>query len=317
MDLQNERTTPTPNLLNLWALTARRIAPFAAVLAIASAEIGFSDELQTEYQPQLATMAGIPEAQITLSAMSRRCHNEDIVGHRGSLGANPTIGPDENTVRSALRAYRFDADGSEGDWQPTTDHVWVQMHNRTVDNTTNGHGIVANMTAEQVSKLRTADGSKIPVLQDMIAVLQSHPGKTIQYELKKEGEPTTTELQDLVTRLKKAGVADRIVFSSFSRPILRQLHAIAPTMPTAQIYDKNKRPSIVNVPRYIDMLNLHYGVATPDYVAKAHHRGIEVSVRQMNSRSLWSKFLQRSRIKRPDQFVTDNLPGYDRWCSTR
>ncbi|WP_050514122.1 MULTISPECIES: glycerophosphodiester phosphodiesterase [Streptomyces] len=80
-----------------------------------------------------------------------------MIGHRGTAA-------DENTMRGFRDAQRADASGIELEVWWTRDGMPVVMHDPTVDRTTNGHGAIANLTAAQVSRLRTARSKRVPTL---------------------------------------------------------------------------------------------------------------------------------------------------------
>ena len=72
----------------------------------------------------------------------------DVVGHRGAPRDEP-----ENTLASFERAIRIGVDWIEFDLRKTRDGVLVVIHDETVDRTTNGKGLVRDMTFDELREL--------------------------------------------------------------------------------------------------------------------------------------------------------------------
>lgn len=71
-----------------------------------------------------------------------------IVAHRGACLHAP-----ENTVASALTAARLGADIIELDVRQSLDGVLYVLHDSSVDRTTNGTGLIANMESSELDRL--------------------------------------------------------------------------------------------------------------------------------------------------------------------
>ncbi len=71
-----------------------------------------------------------------------------IIGHRGASGEAP-----ENTLAAFRLALQQGADLIETDVHLTADGVPVVIHDHSVDRTTNGHGLVGELTLAQIKAL--------------------------------------------------------------------------------------------------------------------------------------------------------------------
>lgn len=80
------------------------------------------------------------------------CKTRLVVGHRGAGGDLGRIAP-EDTLAAYRAAIVMGADLVETDPRPTKDSVIVNIHDPTLERTTNGTGRVDEMTYEQLSKL--------------------------------------------------------------------------------------------------------------------------------------------------------------------
>src|SRR5699024_3459181 len=70
------------------------------------------------------------------------------IPHRGASGHAP-----EHTMPSYELGEQFNGDYIEVDLQMTKDGTLIGMHDETVDRTTDGSGLVRNMTVEEIKEL--------------------------------------------------------------------------------------------------------------------------------------------------------------------
>lgn len=95
-----------------------------------------------------------------------------VVAHRGVHNHFP-----ENSFPAIREAVEKGIDVVEIDIRHTKDSVLVLMHDKTINRTTNGHGLVENYTLAELKKfrLRNTDGTpskeQIPVLEEIFLLL--------------------------------------------------------------------------------------------------------------------------------------------------
>lgn len=140
-----------------------------------------------------------------------------IVAHRGGMDSGFT----ENTLAAFRSAAAAGADAAELDVRATRDGVFVVLHDARVDRTTLGRGRVARLTAQQVRRLATPDGLRIPELGQ---VLGAELGMTLVLDLK----AARLDLAALVERVSASGRLGEVVFGVRSLADLRRLNAIRP-----------------------------------------------------------------------------------------
>lgn len=125
------------------------------------------------------------------------------------------------------------ADGVEFDVRATRDGALVLLHDATVDRTTNGRGILRDLTLEEVRALDAGarfssqfTGERIPTLHE---VLDEFLGRTaLDIEVKEMLPPQ--EVRELQARVAGAHGAE-VFASSFFRDVLNQLRDLAPDLP--------------------------------------------------------------------------------------
>jgi len=151
----------------------------------------------------------------------------DAVAHRGYSAAAP-----ENTLAAFRLAGEHGYYGCEFDIHPTKDKVWVINHNDTVDKMTDGSGKIADMTFEEISKLKIDAGNnlesypneKIPTLEEALDVCEEYGLRPI-IEVK-GGEPE--DMESLAALLSKRSFSNGYTLISFTWELLAPLRELLP-----------------------------------------------------------------------------------------
>jgi len=153
-----------------------------------------------------------------------------VVAHRGASAAFP-----ENTEVAFRAAARAGAPMVEFDVFQSKDGVWVCMHDRTLDRTTDAAsrlgraGVrVDELTFAQLRELDAGGwfgegyrGARIPTLEEALAAI-APAMPMIEH---KAGDP-----QALVAELRRLDVVDDVLVQSFHWDWLEQVHAIEPRL---------------------------------------------------------------------------------------
>ncbi|MFH1928117.1 MAG: glycerophosphodiester phosphodiesterase family protein [Chloroflexota bacterium] len=146
-----------------------------------------------------------------------------ILAHRGASGYAP-----ENTFAAFDKALELGADMIETDVRQTRDGHLVLFHDSSMERTTNGQGLVADLTLAELKGLDAGSwfraefaGQRIPTVEEFLAVY----GKRILvcFEIKSPG--VEERLLDLV---KRYGVLDGLCFTSFHPESLGRIKELAP-----------------------------------------------------------------------------------------
>jgi len=86
-----------------------------------------------------------------------------IIGHRGACYYKP-----ENTIASFKKALQLRCKYIECDVHLTRDKKVLIIHDKTLERTTNGKGLIKNFTLKELKKLNAGNKEKIPTLQELI-----------------------------------------------------------------------------------------------------------------------------------------------------
>ena len=158
------------------------------------------------------------------------------IAHRGASAVAPG-----NTLAAFEKAVELGADGAEFDVQPSSDGVPVVIHDFTVDRTTDSSGRVAEMSLAQLKELDagaafspTFAGQRVPTLAE---VLEAIGGQLLlNVELKSASLCDLRLEEAVVAQVKRHGLENRVLFSSFNPYSLRRVKRLEPRIPVGLIY---------------------------------------------------------------------------------
>lgn len=182
-----------------------------------------------------------------------------VAGHRGHSSGAP-----ENTLAAFRKAHEFGGRGvtCETDLGITSDGELVLIHDETVDRTTNGHGLVRNMTYSEIAGLDagrwfsdTFASERIPLLKDALQ-LARELGIIYQLELKMydRNEAIFPKLRALIDELD---CADLLQFSSFDFVQLKALKKALPDVPTVGLtHSRLIDPAAIAREANLDAINI-------------------------------------------------------------
>jgi glycerophosphoryl diester phosphodiesterase len=185
--------------------------------------------------------------------------NMRLGGHRGHSAGAP-----ENTLAAFKKTFEFVGPLAtcETDLSITSDGELILMHDKTVDRTTNGHGIVQKMTYSEISKLDAGSwlgheftGERVPRLRDALQ-LARELGIIYQLELKiyDRNDVLFAKLQALIDEL---GCADLLQFSSFDYVQLKAVKEVIPDVPTVGLmHSRLIDPAAIARQANLDAMNI-------------------------------------------------------------
>ncbi|WP_413112419.1 glycerophosphoryl diester phosphodiesterase [Thaumasiovibrio sp. DFM-14] len=153
-----------------------------------------------------------------------------IVGHRGVAGLYP-----ENTKASIQAAIELGLQWVEIDVQPTKDNILVVCHDHTINRCSDGKGRLDSYTLEELRQFDFGGwfspefkGEPIFTLQELIELAVAH-GVGLNIEVKVDKHDVAKVATQLKAQLDNCPLPqDKIILSSFSHGIMRQLHQNCP-----------------------------------------------------------------------------------------
>ncbi|MDP3713580.1 MAG: glycerophosphodiester phosphodiesterase family protein [Mycobacteriales bacterium] len=225
-----------------------------------------------------------------------------VVAHRGSSASHA-----EHTLAAYELAIDEGADALECDVRLTRDGVLVCVHDRKVDRTSDGRGVVSTLELAELAELDFASWKKAggdPLLEASWEEPDLDRGRVLTLErLLQLVEGTRVELhietkhptrygglveRALVDLLERYGVARPLTRSvspvtvmSFAPTSLRRVHAMAPQVPTVYLMDRvpvRYRDGSLPSQVYAAGPSIEVVRAHPSYVSRVQARGHRVHV---------------------------------------
>jgi len=227
-----------------------------------------------------------------------------VVAHRGSSGSHA-----EHTLTAYEKAITEGADALECDVRLTRDGVLVCVHDRRVDRTSDGRGVVSTLELAELSQLNFAswkarqgdplleaswenfdlDQGSVLTLERLVQLALSYDRRVeLHVEAKhptRYGGLVERALVDLLDRYSlakpPADEASLVTVMSFAPTSLRRIHAMAPDLPTVYLmsrvplrYRDGSLPSRIPIAGpSLEILQAH-----PTYVERVHEQGGRVHV---------------------------------------
>jgi glycerophosphoryl diester phosphodiesterase len=199
-----------------------------------------------------------------------------VIAHRGASGHAP-----ENTLGAFKKAVAMGATFIETDLQLTRDARFVAIHDATLDRTTNGQGIVHDMTLADLRRLDAGSwfgseyaGERIPTLDELLAF--SKKNDVVFYLELKPGGSWGGE-HALIGALRESGEIPRTVVISFDAAVVLNLRKIEPTLMTGLLYDgQTENPLAKAVEVGARQLLVRGDLVTPALLTAARKKDLQV-----------------------------------------
>lgn len=165
------------------------------------------------------------ECLFLVVAMNAVAQDIEIVVHRGANALAP-----ENTIASTDSALKYGAKWIEVDVRKSKDGELFNLHDETLDRTTNGKGLLSEMLAEDVRKLDAGSwvgsqfkGTPLPSIAEMLDYLKD---KAYVFFDVKRGTP----IPSLVKLVREKGFTDKSFFWFGDEAMLHEFIVLAPEM---------------------------------------------------------------------------------------
>ncbi|TDL55623.1 glycerophosphodiester phosphodiesterase [Paenibacillus dendritiformis] len=249
-------------------------------------------------------------ASLSASIMNRGLANMFIFAHRGASGYAP-----ENTMAAFRAAIDRGCAGIELDIQQTKDGRLVIIHDENVARTTSGRGYIADLTWEELRVLDAGSWfhtdfteERIPLLDEYLDLVQDQDLIT-NIEIKNIPFFYDGIEQKLLDAVKKRGLLDRIIVSSFDHQALDKIARLEPGVKLGVLMaDRLYRPGqyIQSLPFPVYSVHPHFSFAGADFIAECHGAGCKVYAYTVD-RPEWAAMLRQAGIDGIFSNVPDQL----------
>ena len=240
-----------------------------------------------------------------------------VIAHRGASGYAP-----ENTISAIQRALDFGVDMIDIDVRMTKDREIVLMHDATVDRTTNGMGLVKDMTLAEIRELDAGlkfdskfTGEKVPTLREALDLIDGRAVALI--EIKHEQEHHEGIAKRLVEIIQKERNGyEWCILQSYEPDYLEIIHEEDPHVQTKKLLvGEDSAPLIAfyvetkvqlgratkNDEEKLEALNPPFETLSAKRIFRMHARGFKVYTYLVNEEEDMVKMLNAG----VDGIITD------------
>ncbi|WP_328333932.1 MULTISPECIES: glycerophosphodiester phosphodiesterase [unclassified Streptomyces] len=223
-----------------------------------------------------------------------------VYAHRGARADEP-----ENTLRSFRRALALGADGIELDIRLTSDGHLVVIHDKAVDRTTDGTGLVVDFTLADLQALDAGEGERIPTFDEAMEVC----GDVVQIEIK-----ALEAVQALAERERRTPLPASVVLTSFSKAAVEEAARWLPHVPRGLI---THHPGVEMIKDALDLKATWVcpelkPELTRDLVDRCHETGIQVDAWPTGERAHLLRWVGIGA----DAVTTDHPGRIGEWLAT-
>lgn len=207
-----------------------------------------------------------------------------VLAHRGANKVAP-----QNTLPAFEKALEFKADGLETDVHLSKDGHIVICHNYTIDETSNGKGLVSEMTLSQLKAFDFGSyfgnefkGVTLPTLPELLDLTKEM--SLINIEIK----PPKTDcdlVKKVVEEIHNYGIVENTIVSCFDPECIRLVKEIDSNVKTGLLYEDDQLGNEImtfGVAKYCSQLKAdaahpHRKLITHKEVLELHNLGIAVN----------------------------------------
>ncbi len=248
----------------------------------------------------LAAVYGVLRFAVPVSQVSHPYFDNtdfEVIAHGAGQGLQP-----KNTLAAAMMADQVEADIIEIDIHASSDGVLVMSHDETVDDMTNGTGLIREKTFAELAVLDAATGFRksdgaplvgtgigIPALADVFTAL---PEARYIIEIKQLSPSIAKPLCSLVRERK---LTERVLIGSFFTEPLQEFRAACPEVATSMsqpevtklvVLQKLRLAHLYDVPGValqVPVASDGIHIVSQSFVDDMQARGLKVHVWTINS----------------------------------
>lgn len=213
-----------------------------------------------------------------------------IFAHRGFSGEYP-----ENTMLAFKEAEKTGCDGIELDVQLTKDLVPVIIHDEKIDRTSSGKGRVCDYTFDELRSFSFGYSDKfggqffeaeIPCLEEYLKWMAEEACQIItNIELKNSVYYYGGMERMVVEMVRKYGLLDRVILSSFNNASVLKCKEIEPSVKTGFLTEAPiGNPGVYTKEFGVDYYHPDLSTLTEEHVKNCSENGIGVNVWTVNER---------------------------------
>ncbi|MFJ7755652.1 glycerophosphodiester phosphodiesterase [Peribacillus muralis] len=232
------------------------------------------------------------------------------IAHRGASGYAP-----EHTIPAYQLGEGMKGDYIEIDLQMTKDGRLIAMHDERVDRTTNGTGLVKDLTLGEIKKLdagswfnekypklakKKYEGLVVPTLEEVFKKF----GRQSNYYIETKSPEVYPGMEEALLKVLKdykmvdsKGYTKNVLIQSFSRESLLKVHDLNPKLPLVQLFSYKNQATITenelrSIKRYAVGVGPNFNMVDGKYVKMVRTHGLQFHPYTVNERADMKKALE-------------------------
>ncbi|MEY9865409.1 glycerophosphodiester phosphodiesterase [Peribacillus sp. RS7] len=232
------------------------------------------------------------------------------VAHRGASGYAP-----EHTIPAYQLGEQMEGDYIEIDLQMTKDGRLIAMHDEKVDRTTNGTGLVKDLTLAEVKKLdagtwfnekypqlakKKYEGLTVPTLEEVFKKF----GRQANYYIETKSPDVYPGMEEELLKVLKdykmvdsKGRTKNVLIQSFSQESLLKVHDMNPKLPLVQLFSYKNQATISDeelesIKEYAIGVGPNFSKVDGQYVKMVRDHGLQFHPYTVNERADMKKALE-------------------------
>ena len=230
-----------------------------------------------------------------------KVNSVNMIAHRGLSSEAP-----ENTIPAYELASKNGYWGVECDILETKDNEFILMHDNTVDRTTNGEGLVSELTLAQIKSLNIDFGNgisnyenlKVPTLEEFLQCVKNN-GVVPIIEIK---SMTTSSIEKFIEIIKRNGFEHSCIIICFDKNCLIKIRELNKNIRLSPLLDFTvENIEFCSLLKNAD-IDVPYSQVTIELVKEAHYRNIKVNCWTVNNDNE-----KNSLIEKGVDFITTDL----------
>ncbi len=209
-----------------------------------------------------------------------------VIAHRGFSGEYP-----ENTMLAFEKALEAGADGIEMDIHLSKDGEVMIIHDEALMRTAGLPGVVSDYTRSELERISAGKTQKdsfgftpIPSLEEYLSFMSQHKDKFTNIELKTAPQYYPGIEEKALALVKRFGLEENIIWSSFNWLSVVKLKRIAPKMEGGLLFSGMKLYDMASIIKDLGIEYFHpdYNDLTDEIVEGLHDGGVGLNVWTVN-----------------------------------
>jgi len=198
------------------------------------------------------------------------------IAHRGASECTS-----ENSIEAFKKAIKLKADAVEFDIHQTKDGKMVVMHDFDVDRTTDGSGLIKNLTFKEIRKLHLPNGELVPTPQEVLDVVKNKCICKIHIKDRFIDEK-------LAKIIKRNRIENSVIITSNNFSVLKKIRQLFPKIKIERggFREKVSIKKIIRKAKRAkaNIVGVHCLIATKKLVQELHENGLEVHTWPVNDK---------------------------------